>query len=99
MKMLSLKKNPGPKSLGNLGHREKDQCKITGIEEREETQVKGTENIFNKEKKFKPKEEDGNKYRDLKPDVMQRVRDLGTLSPKGAPSNSFFLRDQDIPMK
>ena len=24
----------------------------------------------------------GNKYRDLQPDIVQRVRDLGTLSPK-----------------
>ena len=29
-----------------------------------------------------PPAADGNKYRDPQPDNMQRVRDLGTLSPK-----------------
>ena len=36
-----------------------------------------------------PHSADGNKYRDPQPDIIQRVRDLGTFSPnKMSPSNS-----------
>ena len=41
-------KIPGTKHLGKPGHHEKTKSLIIGIEEGEETQVKGTENIFNK---------------------------------------------------
>ena len=41
-------KIPGTKHLGKPGHHEKTKSLIIGIEEGEETQAKGTENIFNK---------------------------------------------------
>lgn len=38
-----------------------------------------------------PPATDENKYRDPQPDNMQRVKDLGTLSPKMEGSIKFFL--------
>ena len=37
-----------------------------------------------------PPAADGNKYRDPQPDIMQRVRDLGTLRPKRNVTISFL---------
>lgn len=45
---VNLKKTPGEKHPGNLGQYAKTKPKNNRSREREDTQVKGTENIFNK---------------------------------------------------
>jgi hypothetical protein len=47
-KKCKKQKAPNPKHPGNPGHNEKTKPKIIGIEEREESQLKGPVNIFNK---------------------------------------------------
>ena len=43
-----MQKAPNPKHPGNPGHNEKQNLRIIGIEEREDSQLKGPVNIFNK---------------------------------------------------
>jgi hypothetical protein len=38
-------------------------------------------------------------FRSLHPDLMQGVRDLGTLSPKWGVSNKFFLSELRLPCR
>jgi hypothetical protein len=41
-------KTPNPKHPGNSGHNVRRNLRITGIEENEDSQLKGPENVFNK---------------------------------------------------
>jgi hypothetical protein len=43
-----MQKAPNPKHPGNPGHDEKTKPKVIGIEESEDSQLKGPVNIFNK---------------------------------------------------
>ena len=43
-----MQKAPNPKHPGNPGHNDKNKPRITGIEESEDSQVKGPVNIFHK---------------------------------------------------